>query len=1254
MMGQLDYIYLIYGLEFILLATVCFAFGKHNRHSLPWTWLGLFGLFGGITEFFYLVCFTIGRATAIDVFTVLTLAATFFSLTQFASMGHALLFARKARHWMGLALLLVPCLAYMHGWAGLCTALRYSLGLFGGVWAGSVLIIASRRAEAGAPRRGLFVAGSALILYSLSIGLVVPEASALPCLITNSVFAAKFGLPIQLARGLALVLIAGGVWRALGMFERPARRMCVRVVAVTALALLAGGWIFVRMTESSVHRQTVDHIFTECRLGAASIDPAMVEGLGNVNDVSDKRYQLLRLRLAEMRRRNPQLRWVYLMTLKHGHIYFTADSEPASSPDYSPPGDEYFDAPYGLRQLCKGKVTTASCEYKDRWGRWLSAFVPIYSDSTGEIIAVMGMDRELGPMQLALRRSHLQPMAITILALILLFSFSIAYLRQRESLELIVVSEQAARESEKRYRALFNSMSEGFALHEMIFDEQGNPWDCLCLEVNYAYEELIERKSEEIIGKTLREVLPTMDQETIDLFGRVAQSGEPARFDKHFPEVDRCFSIVAFCPEPGQFAVLASDITDKKEMYETLLEEKRLSETIGSSLPGVFCMIDSQARAIWWNKQYEKLIAVDQCGGGHTPLTAVYEEDRPFVLSKMKQVFEEGHVAAELRLWHTDGTLHYGYCSAVRVDLGGEPHALVFGLDITERKQAETQVRLHSAALNAANDLIAIVDPNGTVVSANEALERQTGYSLDEVVGQHLSLLWPQDLNGRYLERIWAAVGAGHAWTGEMLCMGRDGSTYTADVSITPLPREDGEITHLVAIARNISDKKAYEDLLDYQAHHDALTGLPNRLAFSDELADMVTDRRRRGEHCAILFVDLDRFKLVNDTMGHQAGDALLIEVAARLGSCLRDEDVLARMGGDEFTVLLRHIQSPEQAGTVAYRMLEQVGLPFEIGDSRLVIGASIGISLYPENAQNVVGLLKSADAAMYRAKELGRNNCQFYSEELSQISLARVEMEHDLRQALKREEFKVYYQPLMDAKTLRIIGAEALLRWDHPEKGMISPGLFIPVAEETGMILQMGKMVLETACKQCKNWQDLGFEHLEIAVNVSPTQLRNSQFVDQVVAAIADAGLRSTSLKLEITETALAKNEYDEVNILSMLKDMGVCICLDDFGIGYSSLSRLKELPIAHMKVDGSFIKDIDRSSKDKAMTASIIAMAHNLGIRVTAEWIEDEEQLRTIQTMDCDDVQGYLVSPALPADSFETFLRSWPERQGSICKAA
>jgi len=545
-----------------------------------------------------------------------------------------------------------------------------------------------------------------------------------------------------------------------------------------------------------------------------------------------------------------------------------------------------------------------------------------------------------------------------------------------------------------------------------------------------------------------------------------------------------------------------------------------------------------------------------------------------------------------------------------------------------------------------------LFEPEGlNFVLFNDTASRILGYSREE-----FSKLRLPDIEAAHGETEIAA-NVERFMNGEKLAFEtkhRSKSGGTLDILVDAMRLDVGGRPSILAMWTDITERKEYEGLLDYQAHHDALTDLPNRLLFSRELDSVIADHGRHHKQCAVLFIDLDNFKIVNDTMGHQVGDALLVEVAARLASCMREGDMLARMGGDEFTVLLKGLRSTQDTAMIAQRMLEHVSAPIEIGDNKLVIGASIGVSIYPDNAADAGGLLKAADAAMYRAKALGRNNCQFFSEDLNRANLARAEMERDLRLAIENGELEVYYQPIIEVAAMRIVGAEALLRWNHPSKGMISPGLFIPVAEETGLILHMGRMVLETACRQCVVWQREGNPDFEISVNVSPMQLRKNGFPLGVMDVLEYVGLPPASLNLEITETVLVKDDYSEIETLGRLRDLGITTSLDDFGIGYSSLSRLKDLPIMHMKVDGSFIRDIERSANDRAMTESIVSMAHNLGITVTAEWIENEEQMATVRDLGCDYAQGYLISPALPAEAFAQFMREWPARASLLADAA
>ena len=427
---------------------------------------------------------------------------------------------------------------------------------------------------------------------------------------------------------------------------------------------------------------------------------------------------------------------------------------------------------------------------------------------------------------------------------------------------------------------------------------------------------------------------------------------------------------------------------------------------------------------------------------------------------------------------------------------------------------------------------------------------------------------------------------------------------------------------------------------LAHQASHDALTGLPNRHFFEQELSELITgSASKKSRSMTVLFLDLDKFKLINDTLGHKAGDLLLVEVVGRLQSCLRSEDLLARMGGDEFTVILPRCNRRSIAEVVASRMIDSVSRPFEIQGHRFVIGASIGLASCPSDGTDAVSLLKHADAAMYRAKQAGRGTFCWFTGDVDVDNEQRADMEMGIRAALEKGEFHVHYQPIVSLEHGNILAAEALLRWEHPEKGMISPSLFIPIAEEIGMIGQIGDYVLRTACAQTMAWRDEGIYLSHIAVNVSTRQVRDAGWLDSVSAVLLDTGLDVRCLNLELTETDFAADYESMRETLQKVQELGIGLAIDDFGIGQSSLSRLKDFPVIHLKIDGSFVRDIEHNKDDSALVRSIVEMAHGQCMKVTAEWVETESQMEILRQIGCDFAQGYLISPALPADKFGEF---------------
>jgi len=449
--------------------------------------------------------------------------------------------------------------------------------------------------------------------------------------------------------------------------------------------------------------------------------------------------------------------------------------------------------------------------------------------------------------------------------------------------------------------------------------------------------------------------------------------------------------------------------------------------------------------------------------------------------------------------------------------------------------------------------------------------------------------------------------------------------------------RYDAEI---VAFAQDVGSqlgqfiaRKQAESNLTFFANHDALTSLPNRFMFNERLTQALARAHRQGKMVAVLFIDLDRFKVINDTLGHDAGDRLLIELATQLRGCLRENDTIARQGGDEFVVLIEDIHDPNQVTGVAQKILETVAEPHVLGGQEFRITASIGISVYPTEGADLQTLLKNADIAMYRAKEQGKNNFQFYSAEMNQHTFERLALETSLRRAIEREEFLLHYQPKTDLRSGRITGVEALVRWRHPELGMVSPAQFIPLAEETGLIGPIGDWVLRTACTEAQRWNMQVAPGMSVAVNLSARQFAREDLAQSITSALSESGLEPRWLEIEITESTVMHDAKRAARVLQQLKDMGIRIAIDDFGTGYSSLGYLKSFPIDSVKIDRSFILDIPHDNDDVAITRAVIAMAHSLRLRVIAEGVETEEQYHFLRNHDCDEMQGYYFSEPVDA---------------------
>jgi diguanylate cyclase (GGDEF)-like protein/PAS domain S-box-containing protein len=565
--------------------------------------------------------------------------------------------------------------------------------------------------------------------------------------------------------------------------------------------------------------------------------------------------------------------------------------------------------------------------------------------------------------------------------------------------------------------------------------------------------------------------------------------------------------------------------------------------------------------------------------------------------------------------------------------------------DITDRKRTEAELRIAAVAFESQESMM-ITDADGVILRVNQPFTKINGYTSEEAVGQTPRLLKSGRHNADFYRAMWETLQRTGAWQGEVWNRRKNGEVYPGWRSISAVKGGDGVVTHYIGALSDMTERKAAEESIENLAFYDPLTGLPNRRLLMDRLQQSLASSARSGRKGALLFIDLDNFKDINDTLGHDIGDLLLQQTAQRLESCLREVDTVSRLGGDEFVVVLEGLsehalEAAAQTKTVGEKILATLGQPYQLATHEYHSTSSIGATIFSDHGQSGGDLLKQADIAMYQAKKAGRNTLRFFDPQMQVSITARVSLESELRKALENQQFHLHYQIQVDSSH-RPLGAEALIRWIHPLRGMVSPAQFIPLAEETGLILPIGLWVLETACAQLKAWQqDALTRDLVLAVNVSAKQFRQADFVAQVQAAVQHHAINPILLKLELTEGMLLENIEDTIATMNALKEIGVQFSLDDFGTGYSSLQYLKRLPLDQLKIDQSFVRDIAIDSSDKAIVRTIIAMAQSLDMDVIAEGVETEEQRQFLLDEGCTHYQGYLFSKPVPIEQFEALLK-------------
>ncbi len=697
---------------------------------------------------------------------------------------------------------------------------------------------------------------------------------------------------------------------------------------------------------------------------------------------------------------------------------------------------------------------------------------------------------------------------------------------------------------------------------------------------------------------------------------------------------------------------LNDETTERNQMEEALRESEAQYRALFEGSPDAIFLADPDTRIILdanpaacrlLARSYEQIIGLRQ-SEMHPPHKESYSRET------FNRHVEETKKQGKLRpveniILRPDGSEVPVEILAQMVTVKGKKVLQGVFRDITERKMAEQKleesiIRFRRLA-EAGFEGIAISE-QGIFVDANTRMANMLGCSLPDLIGRKLSDFVAPESMDSVLEHVRSESEERY----ELIIKRRDGSFFPAEAQGKSLPYE-GRMLRITAI-RDVTERKKAEEQIRYLAYYDSLTGLPNRTFYKELLSRALFLAKRHNWTIAILFIDLDYFKRINDTLGHDIGDQLLRAVADLIKTCIRKSDFIARSeenelenavarpGGDEFIALLNEITHSQDASRVARRILKELARPLILAGHEVFVTASIGIALYPLDGDDAESLLKNADVAMYHAKNQGRNNYQFYTKSMNATALQQLALENDLRKALDRGEFLLYYQPTIDVQTRTIIGAEALVRWNHPNKGMISPGEFIPLAEETGLIVSIGEWVLRTACAQNRAWQNVGIKPFRVAVNLSGRQFDQEGLIEVVSSAIRDTGLDPQYLELEITESTIIKNPEKAVITLQKLKEMGIWLSIDDFGTGYSSLGNLRKFPIDTLKIDRSFVMNMTTDSDDAAITTAIIAMAHNLKLGVIAEGVVSEDQQSFLCDQGCDAVQGYLFSRPIPAEEF------------------
>ncbi|MBK6335855.1 MAG: PAS domain S-box protein [Betaproteobacteria bacterium] len=801
-------------------------------------------------------------------------------------------------------------------------------------------------------------------------------------------------------------------------------------------------------------------------------------------------------------------------------------------------------------------------------------------------------------------------------------------------------AEAALRDSEDRFRSVFEQTGIGIA----ILDHGGR-----IVDGNAVLRRMVDYSFDELRGTRAIDLAHPDDRPAIEAAQRSFVSGASSVHSRELRFVRKDGSSVWFHATLSMIprhnaapvvTVVLEDIGERVAALRALRASEALYGSLVDAIPLCIYRIDLEGRIVFVNRALQERIG--------QPLAAIvgrngYEFFGPERAARYRAVDREiiatGRDFHEIEEHVSRRTGQRVFTEITKVPVRDTDGRIVGiqGLfsDVTGRIEAEREIRLLANVFESSHQAIMITDATPRIVRVNAAFEQMTGYTEAEVRGRKPSVLRADIRPRGFYADMWRRLELSGRWDGELWNRRKDGSPYPELLSIGVVRDRDGKVTHYVGQFADITERKATQARIEYLAHHDVVTELPNRALLADRAQVLFAQVARRNVRAGVLFLDLDRFKNVNDALGHDMGDELLREAGRRLSAAVRSADTVSRTGGDEFVVLLSELQHPEDAGRIARNLQDRLAEPFHLEGREASVTCSIGIAIYPDNGRDLGELQRNADAAMYSAKARGRNRFCFYVPAMNERASDRLAVENDLRRALRGDEFFAEYQPQVNLATGEAVGFEALARWRHPDRGIVPPAEFIPIAEETGLIVPLGERILEIACRQRRDCYDHGLRTGTVAVNVSALQFREVRFVDDVRRVLRATRLPPALLELEVTESVLMHGADTVAATLAELADLGVGLAIDDFGTGYSSLSYLKHFPVRRLKIDQSFVHEMTRDANSGAIVEAIIALGRVLGMSVVAEGVETAEQLQVLRDFGCDDVQGYFVRrPASAAE--------------------